>query len=164
MVFFTEKPSRPLAACCRVEVMKGALGLERVGLSSRAVMARLALRRPAMRSRVSASEVGRKAWPSWRASSKRTGSPASDTRSAWTSQYSSGTKARISRSRSTIRRTATDCTRPAERPRAILAHSSGESMKPTTRSRKRRACWASTRGMLRLPGSSKASWMAPLVM
>ena len=35
MVFFTEKPSRPLAACCRVEVMKGAVGLGAVGLSSR---------------------------------------------------------------------------------------------------------------------------------
>ena len=49
-------------------------------------------------------------------------------RSAWTSQYSSGTKAWISRSRSTIRRTATDCTRPAESPRATLAHSRGDTM------------------------------------
>ena len=35
MVFFTEKPSRVLAACCRVDVMNGALGLVRVGRSSR---------------------------------------------------------------------------------------------------------------------------------
>lgn len=35
MVFFTEKPRRLLAACCKVEVMKGAEGLLRVGLSSR---------------------------------------------------------------------------------------------------------------------------------
>jgi hypothetical protein len=41
-------------------------------------------------------------------------------------QYSRGTKARISRSRSTISRTATDCTRPAESPPRTLAHSSGE--------------------------------------
>ena len=40
-------------------------------------------------------------------------------------QYSSGTKALISRSRSTISRTATDCTRPAERPRRTFFQSSG---------------------------------------
>jgi hypothetical protein len=39
---------------------------------------------------------------------------------ASTSQYSSGTNALISRSRSTTRRTATDWTRPADRPRAIF--------------------------------------------
>ena len=38
-------------------------------------------------------------------------------RSASRLQYSSGLNASISRSRSTTRRTATDCTRPAERPR-----------------------------------------------
>jgi hypothetical protein len=36
MVFFTEKPKRVLAACCKVEVIYGALGLTLVGLSSRA--------------------------------------------------------------------------------------------------------------------------------
>ena len=41
-------------------------------------------------------------------------------------QYSRGTKARISRSRSTINRTATDCTRPAESPPRTFAQSSGE--------------------------------------
>jgi hypothetical protein len=35
MVFFTEKPKRVLAACCKVEVIYGALGLTLVGLSSR---------------------------------------------------------------------------------------------------------------------------------
>ena len=35
MVFLTPKLSRVEAACCRVEVMKGADGLEPVGLSSR---------------------------------------------------------------------------------------------------------------------------------
>jgi hypothetical protein len=43
-----------------------------------------------------------------------------------TSQRSSGTKAAISRSRSTISLTATDCTRPADSPRATFFHSSGE--------------------------------------
>ncbi len=50
-------------------------------------------------------------------------SPAS---SAVMLQYSRGTNASISRSRSTISRTATDCTRPAERPPRTFAHSSGE--------------------------------------
>ena len=40
-------------------------------------------------------------------------------------QYSFGTKASISCSRSTTRRVATDCTRPADRPRRIFFHSSG---------------------------------------
>ncbi len=47
---------------------------------------------------------------------------------AWSDQYSTGTKAAISRSRSVMRRTATDCTRPAERPRRIFSQSSGESL------------------------------------
>ena len=46
----------------------------------------------------------------------------------WTSidQYSCLTKARISRSRSTISRSATVCTRPADNPRRTLSHSNGE--------------------------------------
>ena len=45
---------------------------------------------------------------------------------AWSDQYSTGTNAWISRSRSTISRTATDCTRPAERPRWTFSQSKGE--------------------------------------
>ena len=45
--------------------------------------------------------------------------------SAVSDQYSTGSKARISRSRSQTKRTATDCTRPALRPRRTLFHSSG---------------------------------------
>jgi hypothetical protein len=48
-------------------------------------------------------------------------------KSAGKVQYSSGTNARISSSRSTIRRSATDCTRPAEMPEATVRHSTGES-------------------------------------
>ena len=51
------------------------------------------------------------------------GEPSS--RSAVIVQYSSFTKARISRSRSVMRRTATDCTRPAERPRRTFFQRSG---------------------------------------
>ncbi len=43
-------------------------------------------------------------------------------------QYSSGTNAWISRSRSQISRTATDCTRPALSPLRTLRHSSGLSL------------------------------------
>ncbi len=42
-------------------------------------------------------------------------------------QYSSGMKASSSFSRSQIRRRATDCTRPADRPFFTFFHSSGES-------------------------------------
>ena len=49
-----------------------------------------------------------------------------DARRACSDQYSTGTNAWISRSRSTMRRTATDWTRPAERPRWTFSHRSGE--------------------------------------
>ncbi|MNN41130.1 hypothetical protein D3C81_1552300 [compost metagenome] len=111
-----------------------------------------------------ASLSGLNASPFSRDTSKRTLAFLAVPRSAWISQYSSGMKARISRSRSTTSFTATDCTRPADRPRAILDHSNGETMYPTTRSRKRRACWALTRSMSSSPGCEKASWIAFLVI
>ena len=51
------------------------------------------------------------------------GAPPSTTVS--TVQYSSGRKAVISCSRSATSRTATDCTRPADRPRFTLVQSTG---------------------------------------
>ena len=48
-------------------------------------------------------------------------------RAAVMDQYSWGVKARISSSRSTTSRVATDCTRPADSPRRIFFHSRGES-------------------------------------
>ena len=52
---------------------------------------------------------------------------------SWASmvQYSSVLKASISASRSHTRRSATDCTRPAERAPGSLRHSTGDSVKPT---------------------------------
>jgi hypothetical protein len=50
-----------------------------------------------------------------------------------------------SRSRSTIKRTATDCTRPAESDGFTFFQSTGESSKPTSLSKTRRACCAFTR-------------------
>ena len=49
-------------------------------------------------------------------------------------------KTSISRSRSTMSRTATDCTRPADNCGFIFFHKIGESSNPTRRSRIRRAC------------------------
>ena len=46
-------------------------------------------------------------------------------RYAWRLQYSWGTKARMSRSRSQINRTATDWTRPADRPRRTRSQRRG---------------------------------------
>ena len=52
-------------------------------------------------------------------------------RATATFQYSSGTKASISRSRSTIIRSVTDCTRPADLAPGSLRHSTGDRVKPT---------------------------------
>ena len=79
-------------------------------------------------------------------------------------QYSFGTNAAIARSRSTRMRSATDCTRPADRPRRTLSQSSGLILYPTKRSRIRRACWASTLLASMSRGCSKASRIAFLVI
>ncbi len=57
--------------------------------------------------------------------------PAAAVMSASTVQYSRGLNFSISASRSQIRRSAGLCTRPADRPRRIFFHSSGERLKPT---------------------------------
>ena len=90
--------------------------------------------------------------------------PVGSTKRAATRKYGSDVKALISFSRSTIRRTATDCTRPAESAGRIFFHSTGESSNPTRRSRTRRACWASTRFMSISRGFSMALSMAFLVI
>ena len=50
---------------------------------------------------------------------------------ATSDQYSRGTNFSISNSRSQTRRSATDCTRPAERAPGSLRHKTGDSVKPT---------------------------------
>ena len=167
MVFFTEKPSRVLAACCKVEVIYGALGLVLVGLSSRAVMVYVASFNTANTASVCALFCSFKVLPCCLTASRRMSSFCFLlwlTVSAKICQYSSGINARISRSRSTTSFTATDCTRPADKPRAIFSHSSGDTIKPTTRSKKRRACWALTLSISSRPGFLNASWMAFLVI
>ena len=75
-----------------------------------------------------------RAWPSWVISSflpssfvalTVNGGGVGPSTVASTVQYSCGTNALISASRSTTRRTATDCTRPADRPRRTFVHSTG---------------------------------------
>ncbi|SSS48200.1 Uncharacterised protein [Acinetobacter baumannii] len=156
MVFFTEKPKRVLAACCKVEVMYGALGFTLVGLSSRWATLYSAPFNTSNRASVSALFFNLSVLPACLTASRRISSFLALV-SAKTCQYSSGIKARISRSRSTTSFTATDCTRPADKPRAIFSHSNGETMKPTTRSKKRRACCALTRFKSRRVGCLNAS-------
>ena len=156
MVFLTEKPRRVLAACCSVDVIYGALGLTLVGLSSRADTVYCASLIKFSKASVSALLRNLRVLPACLTASRRMSS-FSDLVSAKTCQYSSGIKARISRSRSTTSFTATDCTRPADKPRAIFSQSSGEIIKPTTRSKKRRACWALTLLVSKRAGCLKAS-------
>ena len=89
------------------------------------VRARAARRRA--RSAVASSATS-SASPSIRTSSAANVSPAAVARIASIVQYSRAVKASISRSRSTTRRTATDWTRPADRPPRTLRDSSGLSV------------------------------------
>ncbi len=59
------------------------------------------------------------------------GAPAGVVKCASTVQYSRARNASISASRSQTRRSATDCTRPAERLPGSLRHSTGDRVKPT---------------------------------
>ena len=145
--------------------MNGAPGRTDVGLSSRRATLNAASRRRLSAAFASASLLGRNALsPSWETLKRQGASSPSRARSTNASQNSSGVKARISRSRSTMSRTATDCTRPADNPRATFDHNKGDSSKPTTRSRKRRACWAFTRASSMPPGLRNASWIASCVI
>jgi len=128
MVFFAVKWSLRLASCWSVEVMKGAAGFRRRSPRVTLLTRQVAPWSPVMTLKVSASE-GRLAFSpltSRRVAVKSGGFlPLSR---ACSDQYSVATKAWISRSRSVIRRTATDWTRPAERPRRIFSQRSGESL------------------------------------
>ena len=84
--------------------------------------------------------------------------------SASSDHHSTGTNAAISRSRSTIIRRATDCTRPADSPNCTFSHSSGLISYPTSRSSMRRACCAFTSSMSISRGCSNASSTACLVI
>ena len=128
MVFFAVKWSLRPASCWSVEVMKGAAGFRRRSPRVTALTFHCPPWSPVITASVTDS-VGRSAFSpptSFRVATNSGGVwPLSR---AWSDQYSTGTKAWISRSRSVMRRTATDCTRPAERPRRTFSQSRGESL------------------------------------
>ena len=144
-------------------MIKGALGRLLLGFSSTLITLYSAFSRLLTAALAWASFTGLNGLPACLATSKRNSDSAFLT-SAWISQNSSGINALISRSRSTSKRTATDCTRPAESPRATFAHSKGDTIKPTTRSKKRRVCCAYTISVLSSPGVSNACWIAFFVI
>ena len=120
MVCDTEYPSLREASCCRVDVVNGGAGVRFAGLVSTC---------PTENDDTAQSE--RKA-PASSFVSKRcaisafTTEPSPVVNSADTLYDERLVKDCISRSRSTISRTATDCTRPADNPLFILRHKSGD--------------------------------------
>ena len=124
------KPSLRLASCWRVLVVNGGAGLRFDFLTATEVTTGLPA---AIASRwvvaVSSSPISG-FWPSIRTRSAvnvaASGvAPCGARSTASRVQYSRALKARISRSRSTTMRTATDWTRPAERPVRTFFQSSG---------------------------------------
>ena len=134
----TENPSLRAASCCKVDVVKGTDGDFLNGLvctSSIVNVASLHCVRKASASAFSLKRVPSSAFISMALPL------ASGTKKVATTRYAaSGWNVCISRSRSTIRRTATDCTRPAESEGLIFFQRMGDSLKPTMRSSTRRAC------------------------
>ena len=128
------KPSLRDASCCIVAVVNAGLGRRRT--VERATEATV---KPASRIRRAAASAPARVSnrdPSSGTSSKRTGRagsapPEPAATSASTVQYARGANASISASRSHTSRSATDCTRPAERHPGTLRHSTGESPNPT---------------------------------
>ncbi len=118
-------PSFLAASCCSVDVVNGAAGFLR--RSRRLTSVTVNVLRPARSDRIrSASAL---VWisaflPSMWCSLAVNGVPPFSS-AASTVQYSTGVNARMSRSRSTISRSATVCTRPAEMPFFTVFHSTG---------------------------------------
>ena len=143
MVCDTEKPNLRAASCWRVEVVKGGAGDFFDGRVTTSVILKLASLQ--LSKKACASSLVLKRLPnSARTSAFSPFSPGTSN-TAVTRYHDSLTNAFTSRSRSTIKRTATDCTRPAERAGLTFRHNTGESSKPTMRSSTRRACWAFTK-------------------
>ncbi len=82
----------------------------------------------------------------------------------WIDQYSSLSNCSISCSRSTIRRRAGLCTRPADKFLAIFRHKIGDKLNPTRWSSARRACCALTNGIAISRGLVMASCTADSVI
>ena len=134
MVRSAPKPSLREASCCKVLVANGGAGWRctcffstlstrncRASIAATARLASASFARPNLSSLLPSSML-RRAWKS---------APLGVVNAAWMLQYSCGLNASISFSRSQIRRSATDCTRPAEREPCSLRQSTGDSVKPT---------------------------------
>ena len=131
------KPSLRDASCCIVAVVNAGLGRRRT--VERATEATVKAASRIRRTAASAPARVSNRDPASGASSRRTGragsapppEPAATSACASTVQYARGANASISASRSHTSRSATDCTRPAERQPGTLRHSTGESPNPT---------------------------------
>ncbi len=169
MVFCALKPSLREASCCSVEVVNGGAGLRRRCLRSTART--VSSPRAAFSSVLTASRAALSlvklncSTLAPRYSTSFAGNFCSECMSSASMvQYSCGWKAAISSSRSQIMRSAGLCTRPADRLGRTFFHRSGERLKPTRKSRARRACWAFTRSTEIPRGCSIASRTAFLVI
>ena len=158
IVAVTPYPRRLLASCCKVDVVKGA-DAERV---------------PGF---VSTFRTWNSVFWDWRRKSSASFSLAKSffsfaAISCWfsfkktpsTLKLDLGTKALISSSRSTTKRTATDWTRPAESPGLTFFQRTGDISNPTTRSKILLACCASTKFWSICRGFSTAFKIAFLVI
>src|SRR5665213_3676288 len=133
MVRCAEKPSLRDASCCKVEVVKGGGGERRAGFFSTAATVKAAALTASRAAKADAS-LPRSNFESRLLSCltrRATKGSAPDETSASTVQYSWVRNASISSSRSTTSRSATDCTRPAEREPGSLRHRTGDRVKPT---------------------------------
>ena len=131
-----EKPSLRTASCWRVEVVKGGAGERSLRFFSisatRATPCACDSRKPVISALRPASPTEN--WSSfspWKWVSFAVKGVFAFSESKWIDQYSRVLNASISISRSTMRRSAGLCTRPADSPRRIFFQSSGERLKPT---------------------------------
>ena len=155
----TEYPNLRAASCCKVEVVKGGAGDFFTGFVVISSIVNEAFLQDSKKASTSFLSFRRRF-----NSAFNTVVPSGRIKFAITRKAASLTNSLISRSRSTIRRTATDCTRPADNAGFTLRHKIGESSNPTIRSNTRRACWAFTKLILISRGVSIACRMAFLVI
>ena len=162
MVCDTEKPNLRAASCCKVEVVNGGAGDFFEGFVTTSAISNLAPLQ--VSKKACASSLVLKRLPNSAFTSVFSPFSPGTSKAAVTLYHDSLTNEFTSRSRSTIKRTATDCTRPAERAGFTFRHNTGESSKPTILSNTRRACWALTRFTSMSRGFSIAFNMAVFVI
>src|SRR3954452_6922573 len=133
MVWLAEKANLRAASCCRVDVVNGGGGFFEKGL----VSTEETVNWPASTTALAASAspllpmVSRSIFVPSSCTSRPVNDWPSASNVALIDQYSWGLKTSISRSRSTISRSATDWTRPADLAPGSLRHRIGDKVKPT---------------------------------